>query len=62
MAAALGRKEPSRRSRVHEWETGSRTPGIGIIVSYSKIFSISTDDLLDDERRLDLIGDQEISD
>jgi transcriptional regulator with XRE-family HTH domain len=61
MAVALGRKEPSRRSRVHEWETGSRIPRIGVLFNYSKIFSISTDDLIDDEKRLDLIENEDLS-
>ncbi len=59
MAAALGRNELSRRSRVHEWETGSRIPGIGVLLCYSKVFCISTDDLLNDEKRLDLIESQD---
>ena len=54
MALELGRTEPSRRSRVHEWETDSRIPSIGVLIRYSKIFSISTDDLLNDEKGIDL--------
>ena len=60
MAIALGRIEPARRSRVHEWETGSRIPSIGVLLSYSKIFKISTDDLLDDKRHLEVIEKEDL--
>lgn len=62
MAIALGRKEQSRRCRVHEWESGSRTPSIGVLLGYSKTFIISTDDLLDDKKRMDLIENQDFHD
>ena len=55
MSAALGREELSRRSRVNEWETGSRIPTVVVLLKYSRIFSIPTDDLLKDENRLDLL-------
>jgi transcriptional regulator with XRE-family HTH domain len=61
MAVALGRKEPSRRSRVHEWETGSRIPSIGVLISYSRIFTISIDDMLNDQKRLDLIENRDFT-
>ena len=57
MATALGRVEKSRRSRVYEWETSSRIPSLGILLRYSKIFNVPTDDLLDDKKKLDLSED-----
>jgi transcriptional regulator with XRE-family HTH domain len=48
MAARLGRTEPARRVRVHEWETSRRTPNLAIILFYARFAGISTDILLDD--------------
>ena len=48
MAARLGRIEPARRVRVHEWEIGRRTPNLVAILGYARFAGISTDVLLDD--------------
>jgi transcriptional regulator with XRE-family HTH domain len=50
LAAELGREEHSRRSRVEEWETGSRIPSVVTVLKYSRFFDVSTDDLLKDEK------------
>ena len=59
MAARLGRTEPARRVRVHEWETGRRTPKLALILFYARFAGISTDVLLDDTLELPPAEDQD---
>ena len=54
MAAAVGKKGKSRRSRVHEWEKGLREPDLSCLLAYAKLANISTDALLDDDVELKL--------
>ncbi len=54
MAAAVGKKGASRRSRVHEWENGLREPDLSCLLAYGKLVGISTDTLLDDDVELKL--------
>ena len=54
MAAAVGKKGKSRRSRVHEWEKGLREPDLACLLTYARLVGISTDDLLDDDVKLRL--------
>jgi transcriptional regulator with XRE-family HTH domain len=59
MAARLGRTEPARRVRVHEWEIGRRTPNLVTILGYARFADISTDVLLDDALDLPPAEDQD---
>ena len=52
MAEALGMKAKSRRSRVFEWEKGTRQPSLRILLQYAKIAGVSTDKLIDDNQIL----------
>ncbi len=54
MAKAIGRTDPGRRSRVHEWETGKSQPDLGGLLRYAKLVGVSTDVLIDDDVELDL--------
>ncbi len=54
LAEAIGHRNPSRRSRVHEWETGKRQPDLASLLAYARLVGISTDVLIDDETELDL--------
>ncbi len=54
MAAAVGKEGKSRRSRIHEWENGLREPDLASLLAYARLTDISTDDLLDDEVKLNL--------
>jgi transcriptional regulator with XRE-family HTH domain len=58
MAEAVGRKEESRRSRVHEWEKGTRQPDLLVLLAYARLVGISTDILIDDELKLELDTDE----
>ena len=59
MAARLGRTEPARRVRVHEWKTGRRTLNLVTILGYARFAGISTDVLLDDNLDLPPVEDQD---
>lgn len=54
MAEAIGRHDPARRSRVHEWETGKRQPDLTSLLAYARLAGVSTDMLIDDETELSL--------
>ncbi len=54
LAEAIGHKNPSRRSRVHEWETSKRQPDLASLLAYARLVGISTDVLINDEVELDL--------
>ena len=54
MAEALGRHDPGRRSRIHEWETGKRQPDLASLLAYARLVDVSTDVLIDDEIELAL--------
>ncbi|PJF33578.1 MAG: hypothetical protein CUN57_01785 [Phototrophicales bacterium] len=54
MANAIGLKNPSRRSRIHEWEAGKRQPDLTSLLRYARVAGITTDVLIDDEIELDL--------
>lgn len=54
MAKAIGLEHQSRRSRIHEWETGKRQPDLTSLLGYARVAGISTDILIDDEAELDL--------
>ena len=54
MAEAVGRTENSRRTRVFEWETGTRQPNLSALLAYARLAGVSTDVLIDDELDLRL--------
>lgn len=54
LAEVIGKKEPSRRSRIHEWETGKRQPDFISLLAYARLVGITTDILIDDEQELKL--------
>jgi transcriptional regulator with XRE-family HTH domain len=54
LAEVIGRKDVSRRSRVHEWETGKSQPDLLSLLAYARLVDISTDVLIDDDMELDL--------
>lgn len=54
MAKLLGRKEKSRRARIYEWEIGKRTPDLPTLLKYAKVVNVSTDILIDDNKKLSL--------
>jgi transcriptional regulator with XRE-family HTH domain len=54
MAEAVGKKDPSRRTRVYEWEQGIRQPDLKTLLAYAKIIGTSTDILIDDDLNIDL--------
>lgn len=54
MADLLGKKDVSRRSRVHEWEKGIRMPDYLAILAYASIANITVEVLLNDSLELDL--------
>jgi transcriptional regulator with XRE-family HTH domain len=54
MAETIGRHDPGRRSRVHEWETGKRQPDLVSLLAYARLVGVSTDVLIDDECELNL--------
>lgn len=54
MAEAIGLENPSRRSRVHEWETNKRQPDLTSLLGYARVAGITTDVLIDDDAELDL--------
>ncbi len=58
MAEAVGKSGASRRTRVHEWETGKRQPDLTCLLAYSRLASVSTDVLIDDHLDPDLGGMQ----
>ena len=53
MAEAVGKTEPSRRTRVYEWEMGTRQPDLLTLMNYARLAEVSTDVLIDDD--LDLV-------
>jgi transcriptional regulator with XRE-family HTH domain len=48
MAEALGKTGPSRRTRVFEWEAGTRQPDLPALLAYARLAGVSTDVLIDD--------------
>lgn len=54
MAEAVGRTEPSRRTRVYEWETGIRQPDLPTLLVYARLIGVSTDVLIDDALELEV--------
>lgn len=48
MADAVGKKGKSRRTRVYEWENGSRQPDLECLLAYAELVDLSTDELIDD--------------
>jgi transcriptional regulator with XRE-family HTH domain len=54
MAEAIGRTDSSRRSRVHEWETGKGQPDLASLLAYARLVGASTDVLIDDDCELEL--------
>jgi transcriptional regulator with XRE-family HTH domain len=54
MAEVLGKKEPSRRTRVFEWEQGIRQPDLNMLLVYAKLANVSVETLIDDDIRLDI--------
>ena len=49
MAAAVGRDDTGRRTRVYEWERGIRQPDLTSLLEYARLAGVSTDVLLDDK-------------
>lgn len=58
MAQAVGKTGASRRTRVHEWESGKRQPDLTCLLAYAQLADVSTDVLIDDRLNLDLGGAQ----
>lgn len=54
MAEAVGKAGVSRRTRVYEWEVGTRQPDLLTVLTYARLVGISTDVLIDDGLELDL--------
>jgi transcriptional regulator with XRE-family HTH domain len=54
MAAAVGREDAGRRTRVYEWEQGIRQPDLTSLLEYARLAGVSTDVLLDDKTVLKL--------
>ena len=54
MAEAVGKTGASRRTRVHEWEKGTRQPDLACLLAYARLAGVSTDALIDDEVDLKL--------
>jgi len=54
MAEAVGKVGASRRSRVYEWEVGTRQPDLPALLTYARLVGISTDVLIDDDLELGL--------
>lgn len=54
MAEAIGRKDKSRRARIHEWESGIRQPDYKSLLAYARLVDVSTDTLIDDSITLQL--------
>lgn len=54
MADAVGKEGVSRRSRVHEWEKGTREPDLSCLLAYARLSGVSTDELLDDAVEMNL--------
>lgn len=54
MAEVLGRYDPGRRSRIHEWETGKRQPDLTSLLAYARLVGVSTDALIDDAADLEI--------
>jgi len=54
MAEKLGMEGISRRSRVYEWEIGTRQPDLKILLQYARMADVSTDELIDDEQKLNI--------
>ncbi len=57
MAAAVGRTDTGRRSRVYEWEQGIRQPDLQSLLAYAQLVGVSTDVLINDETKLELDDD-----
>ena len=56
MAAAVGRDDTGRRTRVYEWEQGIRQPDLKSLLEYARLAGVSTDVLLDDKAVFKLRG------
>ncbi len=54
MADAVGKTGTSRRTRIHEWEKGTRQPDLVCLLAYARLAGVSTDALIDDEMDLKL--------
>lgn len=54
MAEAVGKTGASRRTRVHEWETGRRQPDLYGLLRYARLAGVPVDVLIDDSLELDL--------
>jgi len=54
MADAVGKAGASRRTRVYEWEVGTRQPDLLTLLTYARLVGVSTDVLIDDELKLGL--------
>ena len=48
MAEAVGKRGRSRRTRVYEWEAGTRQPDFPALLAYARLAGVSTDVLIDD--------------
>lgn len=58
MAEAVGKYEVSRRSRIHEWENGKRSPDLICLLAYAQLVNVSTDVLIDDQTSLVLSSEE----
>lgn len=52
LAEKLGMTEPSRRSRVSEWEKGLREPKRATLIRYAKLAGIEIKNLIDDDEEI----------
>ena len=60
MAGAVGRTGASRRTRVFEWEHGSRQPDLPALLAYARLAEVPVEVLIDDDQ--DLVLDQDTDD
>lgn len=54
MAEAVGKTGASRRTRVYEWEKGTRQPDLFVLLAYARLVGVSADVLIDDDLDLRL--------
>lgn len=52
MAEAVGKKDPSRRTRVYEWEQGKRQPDLPTLLAYARLADVMVENLIDDNLEL----------
>lgn len=54
IAEAVGRTGTSRRTRVYEWEHGTRQPDLNALLAYARLVDVPVETLIDDESELQI--------